>query len=477
MNQCTKRCFESINYHNFENHQKRIKLSFQSEFPKREHQEEMKLRLQAALQNRVIRDTSQRIRLSFDETMDIDGVNISISLCESCFVHLNDVVCNKTFANWKKSMKKRMFQNAVQSNLHSSITNIRRYKDPTTNHYRNILEARKALGDLDLSETDIHLSCLPKGTRFLQAYYWLSNFFDLVGDRPPNRDNKVQLPGIYEKVNVYTMYRHHLIEKYNGDEHNVLSKSSFLRIWKNIYPNVTITKFCVVTGKCNSCHLLYNRKEYFRNQKQLEAIKYFSSIHKITIQLERGLYVKKRQLAQDFPHKYMSLIIDGMSQDHCELPYCANMVTKNHILKQKIMGAKQHGFRKSFYRTYPHICSGSNLACEVLLHEIHKRMLYCKTTNTVMPNILFLQIDGGPENTSRTFYGLITQLVMYKVFKRIDVSRLPVGHTHEDIDAMFGTLWKTSRQTTIITPQNWKQMAIRAFVKRGENFVNNYDDD
>ena len=70
--------------------------------------------------------------------------------------------------------------------------------------------------------------------------------------------------------------------------------------------------------------------------------------------MERETYVKKRQLAQENPELYMSLIIDGMSQDHCILPYFGNKKTANVMVKQKIIGAKQHGFARSFYRTYPH---------------------------------------------------------------------------------------------------------------------------
>ena len=50
-------------------------------------------------------------------------------------------------------------------------------------------------------------------------------------------------------------------------------------------------------------------------------------------------------------------------------------------------------------------------------------------------------------------------LVRKGVFDRVDVSRLPVGHTHEDVDAMFGVLWKAAQGKTIITPQQWENMA------------------
>ena len=100
-----------------------------------------------------------------------------------------------------------------------------------------------------------------------------------------------------------------------------------------------------------------------------------------------------------------------MAQDHCILPWRGNKVQSSFPLKQKIVGAKQHGFSKSLYRIFPHIQGGANVACEVLLHEIEKRMLHCKKFDLEFPQVLFCQIDGGPENISKTFYALCEQLV------------------------------------------------------------------
>ncbi len=285
----------------------------------------------------------------------------------------------------------------------------------------------------------------------------------MLGDYAPNRDNKIELPGIYTKDSIYTIYHKHVTKAFAGDEHEPLSLSAFKRIWKNIFPNVTITKFCQVTGKCITCHSLYERQEIFRSERDLDSIKFFANIHKIMIEMEKETYVKKRQVAQENPELYMSLIIDGMSQDHCILPYFGNKKQANVTLKQKIIGAKQHGFARSFYRTYPHVSSGTNIAIQVLESEITKRMEHCKKTNTLMPQVLYLQIDGGPENTSKSFYAYIDQLLELGIFKQIDVCRLPVGHTHEDIDALFGTVWRACRNKTIITPDEWKTMALQLF--------------
>jgi hypothetical protein len=84
-------------------------------------------------------------------------------------------------------------------------------------------------------------------------------------------------------------------------------------------------------------------------------------------------------------------------------------------------------------------------------------------TYVPFPRWLLAQVDGGSENTSRTFYALCEYLVRIGIFDRIEVARLPVGHTHDDIDALFGVLWRALRGKTIITPQQWREMAISAF--------------
>ena len=56
-------------------------------------------------------------------------------------------------------------------------------------------------------------------------------------------------------------------------------------------------------------------------------------------------------------------------------------------------------------------------------------------------------------------------MVARGIFKEILVSRLPVGHTHEDCDGIFGILWKNSRYQHILTPEQYKKVVIDALGK------------
>ena len=51
------------------------------------------------------------------------------------------------------------------------------------------------------------------------------------------------------------------------------------------------------------------------------------------------------------------------------------------------------------------------------------------------PDIFYHQIDGGPENSNQFLLAMCELLVALKLVRKIVLTRLPVGHTHEDIDA------------------------------------------
>ena len=48
----------------------------------------------------------------------------------------------------------------------------------------------------------------------------------------------------------------------------------------------------------------------------------------------------------------------------------------------------------------------------------------------------------GSENANGVFLALVELLVIKGLARNIKVSRLKVGHTHEDIDGVFGVLWE-----------------------------------
>jgi len=65
------------------------------------------------------------------------------------------------------------------------------------------------------------------------------------------------------------------------------------------------------------------------------------------------------------------------------------------------------------------------------------------TNNFLLPPILYLQFANCVrENKNRYMFALLALLIEEKIFEKIRVNFLPVGHTHEDIDAFFGVFSK-----------------------------------
>ena len=80
------------------------------------------------------------------------------------------------------------------------------------------------------------------------------------------------------------------------------------------------------------------------------------------------------------------------------------------------------------------------------------------------PQVWYIQVDGGSENANKYVLAALEFLVLKRVVQRIILtSRLPVGHTHEDIDAYFGTIASWFQRNIIQTPQDYKQQIENAF--------------
>ena len=80
----------------------------------------------------------------------------------------------------------------------------------------------------------------------------------------------------------------------------------------------------------------------------------------------------------------------------------------------------------------------------------------------LLPDTVYYQIDGGSENTAKAVI-LICELIIIKgLCKKIVLTRLMVGHTHCDIDGVFGRLWKHVRNEPILTPEAYSLAVSKA---------------
>ena len=80
-----------------------------------------------------------------------------------------------------------------------------------------------------------------------------------------------------------------------------------------------------------------------------------------------------------------------------------------------------------------HSGNSKNLLLESSLNVSSPTILY-----KPLPPCLYLQLDNcSSENNNRYVFSFLSLLVVKGIFKQVYVGFLMVGHTHEDVDAMF----------------------------------------
>lgn len=155
----------------------------------------------------------------------------------------------------------------------------------------------------------------------------------------------------------------------------------------------------------------------------------------------------------------MSLIIDGMDQGKCLIPYAGRQDTFKDAMHMHITGVKEHGVGLTIYRTTETVAKGANLTIHCILDRLKK----FNDKHHYYPEILYLQIDGGSENANKYLLAMLELLVAKRICKDVWFTRLPTGHTHEDIDGVFGTIWAGLCGDPLFTLEAWKAQIEKIF--------------
>ena len=84
----------------------------------------------------------------------------------------------------------------------------------------------------------------------------------------------------------------------------------------------------------------------------------------------------------------------------------------------------------------------------------------CKAENNRLPDTIFYQIDGGLANSAKCVLAMCELIVARRLTKKFILTRFPVGHTHEDIDSKFGTLWRFIRSKHVYTSLEYESHLV-----------------
>lgn len=132
-------------------------------------------------------------------------------------------------------------------------------------------------------------------------------------------------------------------------------------------------------------------------------------------------------------------------------------------LHQTIVGIKNHSQSSvSVYRTCNTVTKGADLSIHCVLCEIED---WQASHEGIFPKEVYVQVDGGSENANKYFLGFLELLVAKGLVQIIYYTRLPTGHTHEDIDGCFGVIAGAFSGNPCLTREKHKDRIEKAFSK------------
>jgi hypothetical protein len=289
---------------------------------------------------------------------------------------------------------------------------------------------------------------------------WLDGYFTEIGDAMPHSDKIHLPPGEFQDI--YNTYVYDM----ETQGRPVFKKARWRQVWREHFPNVCLGEHspfatCEVCGK-------YKRSKLEKHPKaHRAALKAAHSVHKKFVRQERSVYHENRN--KD-PKEALSMCVDAMDQSKTFLPWiwpftkaiAALMRMKTHITGVLMNCQKVPCLLFVDYADIPH---DPNLTCFVILQS-----LLALEALGPLPPVLNLQLDNTcRENKNWCLFTFLGVLVLIGVFKEINVKFLPVGHTHEDIDAVFSQIAKKLRRAIVKTVSGLVNILKCAFTKFGRS--------
>lgn len=237
------------------------------------------------------------------------------------------------------------------------------------------------------------------------------------------------------------------------------------RYWESSFAYVKIRPYKNVPGKCDLCLKLSMLRKKRIDAEGRQIATQLHAYHQSLYMAERQDYYDRMYQAKLYPHNFVGIISDGMAQNHCKLPHLSNQIEFSNPLPQHLQGVIDSGNEFVIYRTFHTVHLTCDPAIYVLLLQLETRI---DPITGKLPDTVYLQVDGGSENANKYLLCTCELLIIRRLCAKVVLTRLPVGHTHENIDAKFGVIWTAARNRTILTPDAYKNMIINACSKNGQ---------
>ena len=309
---------------------------------------------------------------------------------------------------------------------------------------------------LDVGVMEQRAALVRSSSAHVDAMLWMENYFFQFESQPNSK-----------QIHVDFTYKRTIYEEYRNSANpsapaNKLSERNFKELWSSLYDFVKIRKSKRISGKCWTCAYINELRQKQKGEEVMRACKHLMIMHRGGLfMLERLEYRRRIQEAVSLsPNTIMSSIIDGASQNHCTIPHPGENVEFSNGLEQHIEGVLTHGQGFTIYRSFPTVDADADFTIFCLLSELEK---WRDSHKQNFPHTWYIQIDGGSENANKYLFAALEYIVAKRLVQKIVLTRLPVGHTHEDIDACFGVIASWYGRHIVHTPQEYAEAIEEAF--------------
>lgn len=298
-------------------------------------------------------------------------------------------------------------------------------------------------------------------TKSATVISWVEHQINVTADINPANDKKMWLP--YDDWTAAYQHYSHMVKTGVFGEwgvENPAGISLFRKIVKvHFKEHIRFAKKYNTFTKCNTCsdYKIQIRRAGAGSAPGRVWLKHYFR-HLMWQAQNRLRYHNHATKGKCFPHKYCSIIMDGSDNHSFEIPFFGDKrkdwggverpkTRSTGVLMHSDSSAVHTGGMR-LYITDERTKKGTNFNVTVLLHALLKER---EARGGVLPPYLYLQMDSAGDNKSKTMARVCEYLVKMGVFLKIKVCMLPVGHTHEDIDAGFGRLNRKFVQTGTVT--------------------------
>jgi hypothetical protein len=244
--------------------------------------------------------------------------------------------------------------------------------------------------------------------------------------------------------------------------YKALDRKQWRAVWKEHWSHVVVNKYSPF-ATCEECAKFVRALQEKLSMAERAKLRAVQDQHIAFVRAERHTYHETRfQAKQPENRKTMlSMIIDGMDQSKTYLPYVfplSKALAGLLRLKTHITGVLMHGqlLSRLLFVDFSDIPHDPNLVCHVILQSL--------LALDQIPPILYLQLDNTTrENENWVILTFLAVLILHGTFQTAQVRFLLVGHTHEDIDGVFGVIATMLKKSIVTTIGKLWRLLLSAF--------------